>query len=246
MKQKVKAMFVIAALTLMPMMAKAQQFTESLYTNSWPGIMPKQFSFDNKAKLTGLVESDGNLMLNVYNSELEVEKNIVIEGVEDTSRFYSFDLFLDIDENLCSEGICIDVTQTLFNDDEKYEYILPLYVEEREVGFRIMSEDGAELTRVYYDNYENILKEDFYTWIEGIIKYGDNTYLIERKDDDSYGVYSYFFKVDRKATSVKAVTNMPAAITGHFSLDGKRQSSPRRGINITRHSDGTVSKYIKK
>lgn len=246
MKQNVKVILVITTLMALPMMAIAQQIAESLYTDSWPGMMPKQFSFDNKAKLTGLVESDGNLMLNVYNSELEVEKNIVIEGVEDTYRFCSFDLFLDIDENLCSEGICIDVTQTLFNDDEKYEYILPLYVEEREVGFRIMSEDGAELTRVYYDNYENILKGDFYTFTECIIKYGDNTYLIDCKADIHGDCIYFCFKVDRKATSVKAVANMPAAITGHFSLDGKRLSSPRRGINITHHSDGTVSKYIKK
>lgn len=246
MKQNVKVILVIATLMALPMMAIAQQIT------SWPGMMPKQFSFDNKAKLTGLVESDGNLMLNIYNSELGVEKTIVIEGVESTffEEDCAFGLLIDIDEDFYNEGICIEVTQTLFNDDEKYEYILPIRVENeahREiiVGFRIMSEDGAELNRFYVDNYENLLKGDFSIWIVGIIKYGDNTYLIVRKAD--YGdYYCYYFKVDRKATSVKAVTNMPAAITGHFSLDGKRQSSPRRGINITRHSDGTVSKYIKK
>lgn len=258
-KRKVKAMFVIVAL-MMPMMANAQ-ITESGRMATYLGMMPKQFSYDNKARLTGFVESEGNLNLNIYNSEFEVEKTIILEGVESHEigdSFCDFELWVDIDENINTEGLEIDITQTLFNDDEKYEYVLPINIDTGDsnkmtVGFRIMSEDGTELTRFYLENYENLLEESLvlYIYSAGIIRYGGNNYLLvdyeTHNSDYSYNTYdSYLYKVDRQSTSVKAVANMPAAITSHFSLDGKRLSSPRRGINITRYSDGTVSKYIKK
>ncbi|MBR4757894.1 MAG: hypothetical protein IK084_03705 [Bacteroidaceae bacterium] len=234
MKNKVKAMFVIAALT-MPVMANAQQFTYKGEFRSFT-VIPRSFSFNNTPHIVTIIESEEQRTVNIYNSEFEREKSFIV-GEE----MQWIDSWMDIDENdYCDESMRL--TQTLFNDDEKYEYILPIRSQGAQdnetTGFRIMSEDGTELSRFYFDSLG-------LAYIDTAIKFGDNIYLaIHTMDMHYYTSNLFLFKVDRQSTSVKAVASLPAAITGRYTLDGKRLSAPQRGINITRHSDGTTQKVL--
>lgn len=47
-------------------------------------------------------------------------------------------------------------------------------------------------------------------------------------------------------TGISSITNGQTTITGRYTLDGKRISTPQQGLNIVRMSDGTVKKVMVK
>lgn len=124
--------------------------------------------------------------------------------------------FWDLDNNAFLES-SITLTQTLFNTDNKYEYIMGIWDDSKEtineniygssnsrtvthgglVGFRIMSEDGSVIQeiRANIDNY-----------IEGffVIRIGGKLYLLVEQEEGDV-----FYLIDHEANSVKKVAAIP-------------------------------------
>ncbi|MDE5999911.1 MAG: hypothetical protein K2H04_07570, partial [Bacteroidaceae bacterium] len=149
-------------------------------------------------------------------------------------------------------------TQTLFNTDEKFEYIESMYEateviyeydrdydgepDQREiyhgwksVGFRIMSEDGKVLQTISCDDASSNDR--------CIYKLNDKLYLVMYNYDAEETV---FYKIDQQTTSVNRVKAMPASAKLIYSLDGCQQPTMQRGVNIVRDGDGAVRKIMKK
>ena len=162
--------------------------------------------------------------------------------------------FEDYDDNTHpDQGFYL--SQTLFNTDEKFEYLVPLYEPEdytsserdadgdgeidtrtiqhglRNTGYQIMSEDGTVIQTINSTGYA-----------AKIIKINEKTYLIVEDSDETV-----FYKIDQQKTNLSRVATMPVSLAKSiFSLDGRKLSSAQRGINIVRNSDGSATKFLEK
>lgn len=131
-------------------------------------------------------------------------------------------------ENSLSSDEFVQATQTLFNNDEAYEYICPILEtrqdgevrkEDRDgdgeidryetsysvfaTGFKVISESGATLSTVSFGN--NLVNRSYdYT---NLITINDKRYLQFRVfefSNGSYGAsYNIFYKIDRNASSIR-------------------------------------------
>ena len=161
--------------------------------------------------------------------------------------------FLDYDDGSYPDW-SFSLSQTLFNTDEKFEYLVPAYEEYdgvtgeydrdydgvidqrtiyygvRTVGFSIVNEDGKTLQTVRTDGD---LANPF------IMKIGGKLYLGFDTGDEAI-----FYRIDQQGSSVEQVANMPLSARAIYSLDGRRLPHARHGMNIIRKEDGRVTKHL--
>ena len=131
-------------------------------------------------------------------------------------------------ENSLSGDEFVQATQTLFNNDEAYEYICPIHEthqsgevrkEDRDgdgeidryetsysvyvTGFKVISESGATLSTVSFGN--NLVSRNYY--YSNLITINDKRYLqfgVSEFSNGSYGAsYNIFYKIDRNASSIR-------------------------------------------
>jgi len=185
------------------------------------------------------------------------------ETKSDTKSVYNehFNLWLhDYDGNSYTDDDFI-FTQTLFNTDEKYEYLVPVFGETQEEvsseydqdhdgevdertynyvtpvqGFKVVSEDGTVLQSI-----ETEMSSSAYF---GIMKINGKVYLYCADKNNRHDCV--FYQIDPVSTSIKKVNNVPVSVVARYSIDGRRQAHPRRGVNILRYSDGTAAKVVEK
>lgn len=159
------------------------------------------------------------------------EDNILWEADMDNAEIYTgtrellSDMdFYDYDSSVTAEQY-LNITQNLFNDDEQWEYISPVYEmrtrydepridREDEEGlmlrryvyydaeickYAIVSEDGDVLAPVLPPN------ENMKSWNEGLELYRMNgKFYLEVEWGDSYdGYYRVLYQIDTKANSIK-------------------------------------------
>ena len=165
--------------------------------------------------------------------------------------------FEDYDDNSHpDQGFLL--SQTLFNDDDKFEYVVCSYVaedringeydrdddgmiDERNVehgwkvtGYDIMSEDGTVLFSIESDKY--------FDWGEsGVIKLNGKYYFLLTDGDETD-----FYKIDKQSAGISKVNALSGLKKQVFGTDGKARHSMQRGINIIRNEDGTVIKRVLK
>ncbi len=149
-----------------------------------------------------------------------------------TSEYYESPFGCQFEDyNIANYGSSVILTQKLFNDDDTYEFIVPIYkqieydessdrygdgvISYREkgkavvkTGFKIISDEGNEVASVYFD-------EDMTASYGGheayINKIGDNYYLkmyvTSYKDRDNYekGNYIIYYAINRETSSIQLV-----------------------------------------
>ena len=137
-----------------------------------------------------------------------------------------------------------------FNNDEKFEYLIPTYKSEESIsgeydsdgdgisdhrtlkldwsinGYKVLNEDGQTILELDMEGYDS-----------QIIKLNGNLYL--ESDGD-------FYKIDSQSTSIQQVRSVPASLKARYSVDGRRLSSPESGVNILLKEDGTTVKQFVK
>lgn len=168
--------------------------------------------------------------------------NWQIDGDVETDPLKSCEYynFTDYDINSATDK-SIMFSQTLFNDDDKWEYVAPLYGPMvKEVGeYQIYdySGEGVVFERHVYETYPQIghaiynedgnligqiddKAEEFdYFYMEYISKIGGNIYLEgEAYKDDNY--YDVLFKYDSSTTSIQEVKRVKSA-NPFATLNGK-------------------------
>ena len=140
---------------------------ESLeFEETW-GILPARFSADNKNKiLSSDISEDGEFVkINVYNDSFNIEHSIEIKGRRKKYNTYYLEAIwdvVDIDANsLTTDDTPMYVTQTLFNNDDKYEYARPKYDTsgENRIGMEIVSEDGNIIA-----NFDGLVDVELLIW----------------------------------------------------------------------------------
>lgn len=178
------------------------------------------------------------------------------------------DLYLQDFDQSCDDYRDIYITQTLFNKDDKYEYLLPIlttstdyYEGDRDgdgqidykststsanmTGFKIVSETGSVLQTISFDN-------NFYTRTRpevNVLKVNGKLYLyfggyVNEGSEQKDAVLIYSIDSSANATSVRMKTMEMVSGKARYTLDGRRTKG-ERGINIIME-DGRVRKAVVK
>ncbi len=177
---------------------------------------------------------------------IEEENNTITIGIYNLSYF---EFYGDYDNNVFyDEGYRF--TQTLFNTDEKIEYMLPLYEDSENIfeyydsqrgdmrritsgtiitGYKVVNEDGATLFTINDRNLN-------YPYIN---KLGNKTYMVSYADD-----HTTWYLIDQQSSSIESVKRIPTGKSQIYSVDGRKLNSTQRGINIIRRDDGSVTKQL--
>lgn len=248
MKKTLKQAAAIAALCMIPIALHAQIQTDPIATlKNLPIITPKAFCYNDNIFMQDFIDSDGDGTpddgtIDIYNNNFEKTKTLIINDE------LGFELhFCDYDTNALECEFEFILTQTLFNMDEKFEYIIPIKEDSKCVGFRIMSEEGSEIQSIRFSSnpIRQYCDDDIYIMkINGALFLQIETY--DRDEEYNYTSSYFIYKINQQGLSVKPMAEIPAIPTGHYSMDGRRLSKPQRGINITRNSDGTVCKVLQR
>lgn len=256
------AMFM--ALSVMPV--SAQSATPKVIPSVSSLICtPKQFRYEAQSSLVTISEDESSA--NVYDAKLDLARSFTLQlnttpifdvlqqyvngqwvDMRESSAIYDrgYMDYYDYDES--DEGDNCDFTQTLFNNDEKYEYIVPVVDPNAEevrseddyngdgvpdyrsvrrgviTGFKVINEDGTVLTTLEGKNSNSSLK---------VCKYGNKFYLITNSlPEYSTSSTFNFYAIDKGASSVKLVKRIQAAPDRIFTLDGREHSEFQHGLNI--------------
>lgn len=181
----------------------------------------------------GVSSSPEDFPVYVYNDDFEIVKTInVTHGVRRC-------LYRDFDGNSFptdDDAGTFYLTQTLFNDDEKFEYIR----NSSEGVFEIVSEDGTVLQTCKTVDFDEYGSFDIYR-MNGKLYLGVPCYS-DLRDDDK-GDYECLYKIDKQTTRIKRVAEIPVPTT-RYSVAGYQLPSTQSGVNIVRQEDGTVKKVL--
>lgn len=171
----------------------------------------------------------------------------------------------DFDQS-CDDFRKVYLSQTIFNTDDKYEYLLPIistnnksHEEDRDgdgqidmkeawsnanvTGFKVVSETGAILQTV---NFENGFYIDDLSKMEvDLLKINGKLHLsFEGYTDDNYKAF-LIYSIESTTNGVRMMTMEKVSATKSYNLSG-RPSNGEKGINIIRLSDGTIKKVLVK
>lgn len=179
-------------------------------------------------------------------------------------------LYLNDFDQSCDDFRSICLTQTLFNTDERYEYLLPVITTSsssgewdtdgdgqidtkststsaKMTGFKIMSETGAILQTVTFDDgfYSYSHKSEF-----DLLKVNGKLYLlfggyVDEGEDRPSAYLIYAIETNSSSASVRKQTMGTASVAARYTLDG-RLTNGEKGINIIRMEDGTTKKVFVK
>lgn len=177
---------------------------------------------------------------------IEEENNTITIG---RNNLGLFGRYRDYDNNVFDDYE-YNFTQTLFNTDEKIEYILPLYEDGESIvetydefgndmrivtsgaiktGYKVVNEDGATLFTI----------SDRNLGYPHIVKLGNKTYMVSYAGDNTT-----WYLIDQQSSSIESVKRIPTGKSQIYSVDGRKLNNTQRGINIIRKDDGSSTKQL--
>ena len=271
-------------------MAQSQKLFDSRY--SFRATLP-EFSYNGQVQifLRNDMDENGKQTFIFYSDEFEKQGELTVSGVEynwsskheerewkddgykgdwkvmsdDSGKSHGgiMSLCLNDFDQSCDDFRTIYLTQTLFNTDEKYEFLMPLYSstietgeDDRDVdgvvdfrytstnnsiiGFQIVSEDGTVLQTVNFDG--DFTLPDNGKGDVDLLKIHSKLYLC-------FNGYTscLLYSIDSATSSVRMMTmeNLSSVPAGGYNLSG-RLTRGEKGVNIIRMSDGTTKKVLVK
>lgn len=145
------------------------------------------------------------------------------------------------------------LTQTLFNQDEKFEYIVgnwedtPIYDEQQDQdgdgeidvralrsghrsGYSVYSEDGTLIQSI-----PDVTNGGLFD----IFIFGGNTYFLVEDATDYI-----FYRIDSRTSDVRKVASMRRTAVADYDLRGMRQPVDQKGVHIIKYNDGSAVKRI--
>ncbi len=173
---------------------------------------------------------------------------------EESGKYTGFSqlFFEDYDENSHPDQNFY-ISQTLFNEDEKFEYLVPFGDVKEEVR-DVYDRDGdgvmdAQTIQQYFDTKGyNVMSEDGtvlqsidVTQFQEVYRLNGKFYLVAYTGDETS-----FYKIDRQASKISEVQRIPTLAKQVFGIDGTRRKQLSRGINIVVDSDGNAVKRLVK
>ena len=228
-----KQILIVLAL-MMPMFLNAQIKVEKVETiNNVHSLIPPEFCANKKAIIIcgNVSDDDGKLSYSIYDSKMKLMRNFKRDRELYTReyKFYDYDKGADY-----SAIINVTFTQTLFNDDEKLEYIVSGYSDPNNSdtwGLHVINEDGKFLYKLDFDGHE----------VKCIMKLDGEYYFMTNGP-------LFFYKItkDNSSTGANAltITKTENAPTQYFDLTGKSVTPDTAKGQVIIKTDGNGSQKI--
>ena len=161
--------------------------------------------------------------MRVYDNEFNLKKTITPESVPS-----NLDVHV-LNEN--SADYTIYLTQTLFNDDEKFEYLIEpgsgMYATE----LKVVSEDGTVLQTLKYPAGVEVYRDEIDLFVVG-----SNKYLrIGESVDENGNEYMNLYKINKDAKDPSKVSIATAPMRVSVS---PRMASRNQDINVVAEGNG--------
>lgn len=154
LKLALGALMMAGAVNAQVLTVPAGGYWEYDFEETW-GVLPARFSADNKSKIVSSdISENGEIVwINVYNNSFKLEHTVEIKAQKRNEEYNNyFESIWDV-VNLDGNGLTLDdcpihITQTLFNNDDKYEYLRYKYDSSGDevIGIDVVSEDGNIIT----------------------------------------------------------------------------------------------------
>ena len=190
----------------------------------------ESYSYNHETSLVSVGYSDKEaVIMHVYGEDLNLKKTITPS--EEPIPFSVINL------NSNSSDYTMYLTQTLFNDDEKYEYIVSVpqknqYGYDYSAGLKIMSDDGSVLQTIMFpENVTGYFDRGIKLFIIGSSKYlegGD----YEDADENEY-MNLYKINKDAKDPSKVSIATAPMRVSV-----SPRMASRNQDINVVAEGNG--------
>ena len=210
-----KKITIVAAFLAIAIAGNAQTLTSKTISGEGPYLIPKLFTSSGESLLYFMNSNT----VSIYDSDLSLVHTFKLKD-----GFKRIE-FVDYDDNLFTYGEggkFIYCSQTLFNNDENFEYVV-----ETSEGYSVINEDGSVLFK--FDKKGHM------------IKIGGKIYWVSYSDDGCI-----FYLINKQSTSIEQVASVPGQKDQIFNIEGHQLSSPRHGVNIVRKKDGKVNKVFVK
>ena len=149
----------------------------------------------------------------IINSNLQIEKTIPFNMGERNNRpvgpvrlrFYNYDA------EIMYGNVMIYFSQTLFNSDNKFEYIKPVYSSSTNVyehnveRLEILSDDGTTVNTISWEDGYLAEADGLYLY-----NFGNKLYLRVPLKNLNYNTYTdAWYRIDRQTQSIARVENVP-------------------------------------
>ena len=210
-----KKLYLMAAMTLAATCATAQVDNITEVQGEW-NVVPAQFDPEGKGYVESeIYEGDGGYTtFDVYDENMNKVKSFKVDDPGDlvglTLRPYDHGCYL---------------TKKVFNDDDKYEYLL-----DRGTGFDIMQDDGTLVQSVKIDGIDDGIGSDI-----DMINLGGITYLVV----DVHDYTSYFYRVNKTTTGVNSA-QAPLQLVKVMP----RVAGPGESITVELDGAGTAERNV--
>lgn len=194
-----KLLFIISTMTIM-VGANAQTMIGP-GPNLFGYLIPAEFSANNQ---TNLAIANENGTMAIYNNNLTQIQSFPLPQIDNNSRI-GWEI-IDFDEPYVDNGRVV-ITQTLFNNDNEYEFLVRFFDEETDYtqGGAIVSQNGAVLW-TWHASGDN-LGDPF------IVKWGGQYYIVATEADPEHYVVNEtqntWYRIDRQTQSISRVDNVP-------------------------------------
>ena len=161
--------------------------------------------------------------MRVYDNEFNLKKTITPE-----SRPSNLDVHV-LNEN--SADYTIYLTQTLFNDDEKFEYLIESGSGTYPTELKVVSEDGTVLQTLKYPAGVEVYRDEIDLFVVG-----SNKYLrIGVSVDENGNEYMNLYKINKDAKDPSKVSIATAPMRVSVS---PRMASRNQDINVVAEGNG--------
>ncbi len=174
-----------------------------LLQDTYTSPIPAVFTTDGKGQAYLVSEyfgdSGGSVEINIYDETFTKIRTFSVPSETEGFDFENYNTGADY-------SYSVRFTQTLFNNDDEYEYLVPIKRpfttdwgdDVRTVGYRILSTNGEELSHIEFG-------DGLYDYDGGnILHIGDNNFLKFRLYN-SDGSFLAIYAIDKTATGVKQV-----------------------------------------
>ena len=220
----------MVAMSAMCVNAQVETTPITIADNDLYGI-GEEYSYNHETSLVSIGYSDKEaVIMHVYGEDLNLKKTITPS--EEPINFTVINL------NSNSSDYTMYLTQTLFNDDEKYEYIVSVtkrnqYGYDYSAGLKILSDDGSVLQTIMFP--ENVEGYFDHNGLKLFI-IGSSIYLEGGDYEDADGnEYMNLYKINKDAQDPSKVSIATAPMRVSVS---PRMASRNQDINVVAEGNG--------
>ena len=224
-----KKLFISTMIALACIGANAQIETTPLKTlGGYLYGIDELFLYDAGTQYVVSVEwggSDGKTAgtMRVYDNEFNIKKTITPESEPNSLNVHVL--------NANSADYTIYLTQTLFNDDEKFEYIIESGSGTYATELKVVSEDGTVLQTLKYPAGVEVYRDEIDLFVVG-----SNKYLrIGESVDENGNEYMNLYKINKDAKDPSKVSIATAPMRVSVS---PRMASRNQDINVVAEGNG--------